>query len=151
VKDAFYYGISEGYHHYNFYRSHTKEEPGLKGSEPVWHIQGILSCYDIPVQHTQGGYANTPCQEHTDDAVGSMPGHLTMRSKIGLNYQVDIPNGTCPVMYMDRPCIIRKIAPIIFQDAQLHDNHWEEHPFEEGFILIHLYAFKIFLIISFDV
>jgi hypothetical protein len=42
-------------------------------------------------------------------------------------------------MSMDRPCIFRKIAPIIPEDAKLHEDHRDDHPFVEGFVLIHVY------------
>src|SRR5689334_21213155 len=59
-----------------------------------------------------------------------------MRCKIRLNDKVDIPDRACPVMYMHRPCIISKITPVIFEDAELHEEHWDQHPFVKAFILL---------------
>src|SRR5688572_29631120 len=72
--------------------------------------------------------------------------HLAMCSKVGLNDQIDIPNRTCQIMDMNRPCIIIKVAPIVSEDAKLHEDHWDYHPFVQGFILTHLYTSKIFRI-----
>src|SRR5688572_27161095 len=129
VDDAFNDSKPECRHHNNFYCSNPKKEPGLEGSKLFGYFQCFLGSNHVPVHHTQGGQTNTSCDEHADDTISSMPGHLAMSSKIGLNDQIDIPNCTCPVMYMHRPGVLRKISPIILVDPQLHNDHWDYHPY----------------------
>jgi hypothetical protein len=62
---------------------------------------------------------------------------LAMSSKVGLNDQIDIPNRACQVMYVNRPGIFMKVAPIIPEDAKLHKDHRDEHPFVKSFIFTH--------------
>jgi len=68
-----------------------------------------------------------------------MSRQLPMSSKVRLNDQVDIPSGACQIMYVDRPGVIRKVAPIIPEDAKLHEDHRDYHPFVEASIFIHFY------------
>src|SRR4029079_2000169 len=108
--------------------SNTKKEPGLKWTEPISMFRGMCCIHQIPVHHAQGGQAHSTGDKHTDDAISSMSVYVPMRNKVRLNDQVEIPNRPGPVMYVNRPCIIRKITPIVFVDTKLHNDHGNEHP-----------------------
>jgi hypothetical protein len=39
---------------------------------------------------------------------------------------------------MHRPCIIGQVAPIIPEDSELHEEHWQDHPEMKGIVFFHV-------------
>ncbi len=60
-----------------------------------------------------------------------------MSGQVGLQDKKKIPCSAGPVMNMNSPCIVGKIAPVIFKNPQLHEDHRDDHPFVKAFIFIH--------------
>jgi hypothetical protein len=80
------------------------------------------------VHHAQCGQANATGYKHPDNSIGPVFGNFTVGGIPGLYNQVKVPGRTCPVMDMNRPGIVSKIAPIIPENAELHNQHWNQHP-----------------------
>ena len=70
----------------------------------------------------------------------SMPFDLAVSDQIRLEYEKSVPGSSGPVVDVNGEGVLGEIAPVVHEDAQLHDDHRDDHPLPEVLIFAHRWS-----------